>query len=103
MNTRIHDLGVLMDRLLTPGSRRKQNFRMQYRMWSVEGAGEYRMAATKHITKDPGTSQNTNLFLFPTSGRSVLPPFFLSFALKWGLTRDRRERVDGSVSKSGAH
>lgn len=76
---------------------------MQYRMWSLEGAGEYRMAAAKHITKDPWTSQNTNLLLFPASGRSVLPPVFLSFTLKWGLTWDRRERVDGSVSKSVAH
>lgn len=61
-------------------------------MWSLEGAGEYRMAAAGRITKDPWTSQNTNLFLFPASGRSVLPPVFLSFALKWGLTWDRRER-----------
>lgn len=73
---------------------------MQYLLWSLECAAEYRMAAAMQITKYPWTSQNAKLLLlFLAFGRSVLPSPFPSFALKWGLTRVRSESVDGSVSE----
>lgn len=85
MSTRTHDLVVLMARTtMSQGRGRKQDRRMQYPMWCLGCAGEYRMVAARQVTKNPCMDQNTKfLVLFPISGRSVLPLWsFLSFKME---------------------